>query len=724
MKQEQLNPVMDIAKAFILETGVHVFLTGKAGTGKTTLLKEILDQTSKRAVVIAPTGVAAINAGGVTIHSLFQFPLTSFIPSNDFCDPQYFTNRSGLAKHQKLKKDRRTLLVELELLIIDEISMVRADLLDAIDYTLRRIRKNPSPFGGVQLLCIGDLFQLAPVVRESQWNTLKTYYESPFFFDAVSWKAADQVTLELEKVYRQDDEIFISLLNRVRHGETNEKDIALLNKQYDENPKASQCITLTTHNRKADKINLEEISKLKTPAFSLKAHVDGNFSENAYPVPNEIILKKGAQVMFIRNHSEGLYFNGKIGVVKEKVGDLLKITFEDENKSVLVGVEEWKNIRYAVNKKTKEVTQEEMGSFKQYPVKLAWAVTVHKSQGLTFDQLIVDLESTFAPGQLYVALSRCRSLEGLKLSSKISQRNIIVDHRIQKYFSQNISKQDLNRKLQTAKTTHQFNKLLTAFEFGKLLAHIESWEDAVAEQNQIDQMVIFKLAKELKLKINDIIRTGRAFQSELKKAFNQPQAEKEIFQHIVKRAEKAIVYFTNEIHKQIVSNLESHIDHYKRKPKVSKYIRLTRSLNHEIWLRLESLYSLSYLGVHLYQNDPVHVRQKLFTPSDDGAAPKRITGETYRITLEMFKDGNTIEVIAKERGMAMGTIESHMSKLIGQDEIKLTDVMDKVKITSIMKHVEGKLDLPSNELKDLIPFYVSYAEIRWIKNGYEKLSKN
>ena len=413
MAQEiEENRERELAKQFALKTNRSLFLTGKAGTGKTTLLKEILDETDKNYLVAAPTGVAAINAGGVTLHSLFLFPFQAIIPElNPELSVDLFCNYNGLTKHQKFNRAKLDVFLELELLVIDEISMVRVDLMDAIDVTLRRVRRNPLPFGGVQLLVIGDLYQLSPVVRQNVQHGLALYYSSPYFFDARAWKQVSALTIELKKVYRQEDQTFIDILNAVRNGDRDEAIVSKLNSRYNVDYDADNVITLTTHNRQANSINEEALAELDTKYVNLTARISGKFSENAYPTPEVINLKEGAQVMFIRNHPEGLYYNGKLGVITLISTTLMKIKGLDDDKTIIVEPVEWKNIRYELDSATDKIVANDIGSFKQYPLRLAWAVTVHKSQGLTFDKLILDVEKTFAAGQLYVALSRCRSLE-------------------------------------------------------------------------------------------------------------------------------------------------------------------------------------------------------------------------------------------------------------------------------------------------------------------------
>ena len=413
------NEVFDLALGFVTETSENIFLTGKAGTGKTTFLKYLKDHCAKNMVVAAPTGVAAINAGGVTLHSLFQLPFHPFLPTR--------ASRDELLGKIRFNKQRQQLLRKMELLIIDEISMVRADTMDAIDTILRSVRRNhQSPFGGVQLLCIGDLHQLPPVAQHHEWNLLQEYYSSPFFFDSHVVREQMPLLIELNKIYRQKEDSFVRLLNKVRNNAMDSDDFEDLHMRYDPGFRPGyeeKYITLTSHNNQADQINSREIEKLFNAAFKYKAEVTGDFPENMFPAENELVLKEGAQVMFLKNDPVlRRYFNGKIGVIKSLEEDA--VTVEADGISISVSKDTWENSRYSLNRGDGKLEQEVLGTFTQFPLRLAWAITIHKSQGLTFDKVMIDAGAAFSSGQVYVALSRCTSLEGIVLLSKISNTAI------------------------------------------------------------------------------------------------------------------------------------------------------------------------------------------------------------------------------------------------------------------------------------------------------------
>lgn len=419
------NKELQLAWQIIANTGTHLFLTGKAGTGKTTFLRELRDRLPKRMVVVAPTGIAAINAQGVTIHSFFQLSFGPQIPGT-----QHAQN-----KKYKFRKQKLRLIKSIDLIVIDEISMVRADVLDAIDSVLRQYRDRNQPFGGVQMLMIGDMQQLPPVAKEEEWRLLAPYYQTPYFFSSKVLQQADFVTVELQKVYRQSDQVFLELLNKVRTNIADDNTLTALNKRYipDFMPnKKDGYIRLTTHNYQADAINKRELDALNTTTHEFKAEVNGDFPEASFPTEQMLTLKQGAQVMFVKNDSspKKQYYNGMIGEVVDFDEESIVVRTIDDDSIIYVGHETWENTRYDLDPKTKEITEEVIGTFAQYPLKTAWAITVHKSQGLTFEHAILDVQHSFAHGQTYVALSRCKSLEGMVLSNPIPRAAIINDSQV------------------------------------------------------------------------------------------------------------------------------------------------------------------------------------------------------------------------------------------------------------------------------------------------------
>ena len=464
MDTHSTNSELDLAWQLVERTGVNVFLTGKAGTGKTTFLRRLRERSPKRMVVVAPTGVAAINAGGVTIHSFFQFPLAPYIPGGAF-----------RAKDEKYRfsKEKKNIIRTLDLLVIDEISMVRADLLDQIDAVLRLHRDRHRPFGGVQLLMIGDLSQLAPVVKESEWALLREYYRTPYFFGSLALQQTQHVTIELSHVYRQTDRTFINILNEVRENRLTPASLARLNERVvlnESEESVDGVIRLTTHNATANRYNEERMGALKGIRFSFKAKVIGNFPESSYPAEETLVLKEGCQVMFLKNDSQdSRYYNGKLGVVTSVDASKICVRGIEDDNIVEVEPEVWTNARYVIDKETKEIREEIEGEFRQYPLRLAWAITIHKSQGLTFDRAVLDVNAAFAAGQVYVALSRCRSLEGLVLTAPLNTASVRTDMVVTDYMNTELEQaQQTANRLDALERDYYHSMLAELFDFRPL----------------------------------------------------------------------------------------------------------------------------------------------------------------------------------------------------------------------------------------------------------------
>ena len=458
------NPELQLAWQFIENTGTHLFLSGKAGTGKTTFLRRLKEQTPKRMVILAPTGIAAINAGGVTIHSFFQLSFAPFVPETTFNSSQ---------THYRFSKEKRNIIRSMDLLVIDEISMVRADLLDAIDSALRRYRDREKPFGGVQLLMIGDLQQLAPVVKENEWEMLKNYYETPYFFASRALRETVYMTIELKTVYRQSDTFFLSLLNKIRENQADDEVLNELNRRYQPGfrpRKEEGYIRLTTHNYQAQKVNDNELASLPGQTYSFRAEIDGTFPEYLYPADEVLTIKAGAQIMFLKNDpsSEKRYYNGMIGEVAAVNDAGMIVRGKDNGDEFQLLPEEWGNYKYVLNEETKEITEEIEGTFRQYPIRLAWAITIHKSQGLTFERAIIDARNSFAHGQTYVALSRCKTLEGMVLESPLRREAIISDSTVDDFTKEVERNKPGNRQLHDMQKAYFFDLLSDLFNFYSL----------------------------------------------------------------------------------------------------------------------------------------------------------------------------------------------------------------------------------------------------------------
>lgn len=465
-----MNEQLELAWQFVERTGVNVFLTGKAGTGKTTFLRQLKERSPKRMIVVAPTGVAAINAGGVTIHSFFQFPLAPYVPGSSF---------NTKDERFRFSKEKKRIIRTLDLLVIDEISMVRADLLDQIDAVLRLHKDKNRPFGGVQLLMIGDLSQLAPVVKESDWTMLREYYRTPYFFGSLALQQTQHVTIELQHVYRQTDTSFINILNEVRENRLTPGGLAMLNSRYCDESVIKKCgegvIRLTTHNATVNSYNEQRMNELKGSRYAFDAIVTGTFPETSYPAEKTLELKKGCQVMFLKNDSQGTrYYNGKLGIITSIDDEHIRVRGLDDDIEVEVQPDVWTNARYVIDKETKEIREEIEGEFRQYPLRLAWAITVHKSQGLTFDRAVIDVNAAFAAGQVYVALSRLRSLDGLMLTEQLSPYSVKTDVAVTQYMNTELAQaQHTANHLNDFERSYYLEMLSELFSFKSLGADMQ-----------------------------------------------------------------------------------------------------------------------------------------------------------------------------------------------------------------------------------------------------------
>lgn len=492
------NVEFNNAAEFVRHTDKLVYLTGKAGTGKTTFLKYIKDTTNKNTVILAPTGVAAINAGGVTIHSFFQIPFGPFVPD----DSRLRTTATGTENRETIyttfryRDDKREIIENLELLIIDEISMVRADMLDVIDRILKVFRKKPYlPFGGVQVILIGDTFQLPPIADNEQWSILSQFYKTPFFFSSKIIEQNTPLYIELKKIYRQNEQEFIELLNRVRVSQVNANDFSVLNAKY--NPtfsgNGSDYIILATHNNIVNETNLTKLNQLTTELFTYQANVTGTFPDKHKPTDHYLKLKVGAQIMFIKNDTGEYkrYYNGKIGKIKELEEATITVVFDDESE-VEVERAVWNNIQYSYNREQKKIVEEIIGTFEQFPIRLAWAITVHKSQGLTFEKVIADLGRAFAPGQVYVALSRCTSFSGLMLKTQLNSYAIKTDPRVIEFAQNETPGTLITEQLNTGKADFYYKKAREDFQNGKIKSAFDNFKRALKFRNDIDTDIFKK----------------------------------------------------------------------------------------------------------------------------------------------------------------------------------------------------------------------------------------
>ena len=546
----QKNPELELALNFIEKTDRNLFITGKAGTGKTTFLHQIKNESLKRMVIVAPTGVAAINAKGVTIHSFFQMPFGPILP-----------NQPPNSQQRRFSKTKIDIIKSLDLVIIDEISMVRADLLDGIDQVMRRYKNRNKVFGGAQVLMIGDLQQLAPVVRPNEWSLLQPHYETVYFFSSKAFQEANVVSIELKHIYRQKNEDFIKILNEVRTDTLSNESAEILNRNY--NPSFSPSkeegfITLTTHNNRANLINNSELNKLKDKSAFFKAEISGKFNENSFPNDEKLELKLGAQVMFIKNDSsqEKRYFNGKIGIITKISKDAVTVKCPNDADEIVTERETWSNINYSINDETKAIKEELIGSFTQIPLRLAWAITIHKSQGLTFEKAIIDAEASFAHGQTYVALSRCTSLEGLVLKTKITSNAIINDKTVS-IFNENVAENHPDESILNESEKHfQLNLIIELLDYQPFLYPITRLIDIFyRNQTSIKGDVIDHLQTIKDDGVVALMKVSNGFKNQLLQ-ISEANILPENSSQIQERFTKAIDYFLN----QTKNNIEKPLD--------------------------------------------------------------------------------------------------------------------------------------------------------------------
>jgi predicted ATPase len=784
---QEVSPYYEMAYHFANYTSSSLFLTGKAGTGKTTFLKKLKEQGKKKMAIVAPTGVAAINAGGVTIHSFFQLPLAPFIPTE--------VNRRDLVSKIKMNRTHRKVLENLEVLVIDEISMVRADLLDEIDAVLRHFRyRRDEFFGGVQMIFIGDMYQLPPVCTDTEWQLLSDYYPSIYFFDSMAIRKQPPVYIEFDNIFRQSNLDFIQLLNEVRNNRISNKSFELLQNLYRPNFRPSKedtYITLTTHNYKADSINAEELAKLKGSSRKFRAKITGDYPERNYPTELELEFKVGAKVMFLKNDKETprRYFNGKIGEITHFEDDRIVVKCKGED-SIFVVPEIWENILYTTNPETRQITESVLGTFEQYPLRLAWAITIHKSQGLTFEKAIIDAGHAFSPGQVYVALSRCRSLDGLVLLSRINRNSLSVDENIIRHTEQKLPIEILNNKLDISKKEYKEKILFMLFDFqesintinrliefvkeksssfnpdtltflGAILGHLSNLQKiALRFRNELQSLLSSvpvdekKLQERIMAAINYFSGLLRSISGELKKSpattdsktnatrynddlgqvfgyieervhiFSNIKNEFTIEQYFIAKETLAIPTFT--VNAYAVTNLSQkttakypYLFHelmdYRRSicegtglPLYSVVITqglielatyLPQTLNDMLKLSgfgpaTVSKYGQQLLDIVLKYCDEHNLEslmhekieeKKKKKSKKDTNPPKE---NTKKITFDLYKQGFTVNEIAKQRNYATSTIKVHLAHYVKSGEVPLSDFVtpeQQAKVLEIMK---------------------------------------
>lgn len=738
---------------FINQTNRCVFLTGKAGTGKTTLLKEIIQTTHKNCVVVAPTGIAALNAGGVTIHSMFQLPFGGFIPDNSvaqFNENSKFETRATLRRHFRMSGIKKAVINNMELLIIDEVSMLRSDLLDAMDFMLQSVRKKNRPFGGVQVLFIGDLLQLPPVVRDEEWRTLRNYYKGKFFFHSHVIEQNPPLYIELSKIFRQTDEQFISVLNNLRNNRITQNDIQVLNQFVQPNfdlKTNKGYITLTTHNNKADNINQQSLDDLEGIKKVYKAEITGDFPDKIYPLEENLELKIGAQIMFIKNDLafEKRFFNGKMGIVKSLSDKEILVHFPDENSTIEVEKYEWQNIRYSVNENTKEIEEEVLGTFVHYPIKLAWAITVHKSQGLTFDKTALDVSQVFLPGQAYVALSRLRSLNGLILLSPLQMNGISNDQDVMDYSLNKATEELLELTLQKDTKNFIHNYLINSFDWTDLAQQWRNHKFSYLENDKSAKTKHAHWATQQLERCDSLIEPASKFISQLNKLFFQQNTD---YQFINERILAAYNYFFEKLDKLEYEVLYK-IEEVKRIKQVKQFYDelldledlqtkavmqlmkaklLMETIINRKTITKSNLNSSEIKNYKLKMIDRVvedYKRNNQNLIEDKEAIsyyePKKKKAEktpkkaTTQITYELWVEKNSIEEIANLRKLTVNTIFSHFTKLIQDEAVRINDIMPEDKIKVLTKAFYGYKEESLTAIKEQLGDDFSWEELRMFK---------
>jgi GTPase SAR1 family protein len=819
------NPELQLAFDFIQFTNRNVFLTGKAGTGKTTFLHNLKKSSPKRMIVVAPTGVAAINAGGVTIHSFFQLAFHPHVPATGE-DPSQI-GRSLASGNFKMSREKVNIIRSLDLLVIDEISMVRADLLDAVDSILRRYKNQGLPFGGIQLLMIGDLQQLAPVVKEEDWEILGKYYSTAFFFGSLALQQTDYVTIELQHVYRQKDLSFITLLNRIRDNQTDMATLQELNKRYDPefDPESSTgYISLTTHNAQAQSLNDSRLTKLPGKIKTFKAKVRDDFPEFAYPTAFELHLKTGAQVMFVKNDvsREKLYFNGKIGRIVDIDEEVITVQCPDDHDNIQVERVEWQNMKYTLDDETREIQEAIIGTFTQYPLKLAWAITIHKSQGLTFDKVIIDARAAFAHGQVYVALSRCRTLEGIVLSTPVSQRGIITDPTVSGFVGKIEKNHPDQEVLNKSRKIYQLFLLKELFDFSPILKQAHycqklSRENRSGILGNIEQGLL-SMTEQIK---NDLVAVSDKFYPQLHNLIvSGDNAESNPF--LQERVSKACSFFTGKIadstqrlmdsiqwqsdnkeirksvtealdklrreiglkyiclqsciagfairsfleakakasvgqpvvkakaaahaddvsglvrHPELFNRLKSWRDRKAKETKLRHYMILPQKTMAALVTFLpqtpEAIGKIKGMGrkksgqfgselLELIQRYCAENKIELSSiPAQTERPAAKQKEDTRMITFNLYKEGWTVEQIAKERDMAVSTIDGHLAHFVGTGELSVDEFVPADLTALIAENIEDG-DFRMGPVKSALGDQISWSELRYVMKHLEYLKK-
>lgn len=743
------NDRLELAAKIIEKTGCSLFLTGKAGTGKTTFLRNLRASSRKQMVVTAPTGIAAINAGGMTLHSFFQLDFGPFVPgARRDC-----RNRHSMA----FSKEKIRIIRGLDLLVIDEVSMVRSDMLDAVDDVLRRFRDRTLPFGGVQLLLIGDLQQLPPVVIDSEREILRANYRSPYFFDSHALSQLDYLTLELQTVYRQSDPEFLGLLNSVRDNKADMSVLERLNSRYIPgfNPADSEgYVRLTTHNRMANEINRARLDELQSPAYTFRASIQGNFPESSYPAEPYLELKEGAQVMFIKNDmgTDRRFFNGMLGRVTAIDEEGVTVTPADSDEPINVEPMEWENVRFIVNEETKEITEQREGVFRQLPLKTAWAITIHKSQGLTFDRAIIDATSSFTHGQTYVALSRCRSLEGMVLERPIPPSAIINDPTVTQFMDMHTGRGIDNGTVETLSHRYYLHLAESMFNFKPVFSALEGVNRMLQENFlKLYPSKVQELMSGTEELQGSMIGIGERFIQQIRQIDARTPAGLSVNPQLTQRIKDASRYFLGHLRRlrELVSEIPTEHDNRKVSQKLAERMELFESMTGICDTLLETFaeedFSIeSYLEIKARgafrteqkkkkrrsqkESETEHTTDELHPGVvEKKRKPQPSKGDSVRLSCEMFLSGKSIDGICDERNLKRTTVEGHL--LEGLDLCDNTTV-DRLVNNETRRRIEDyltKTDTASmtlSEIREAIGGDIEWFELRVVAGHLNRLKQS
>ena len=719
-----MNEESILAWNIIEKTSANLFLTGKAGTGKTTFLKQLKEKSPKRMVVLAPTGIAAINAGGVTIHSFFQLPLSPYLPGTSFGGNE--------KKKYQFSALKRKIIRSIDLLVIDEISMVRSDLLDAIDSVLRRYRKHDLPFGGVQLLMIGDLHQLAPVVTDHEERMLRQYYDTPYFFSSKALQQAHYLTIELKKVYRQQDQEFISLLNQVRENKATTATLQALNKRYIPDfipPKEDNYIRLTTHNAPAQRINEEELEALPSKAYSFTAEVEDNFPESSYPADYKLVLKQGAQIMFVKNDVQHRFYNGMIGEVVSIDGSEIVVRSRDTDEEFELEKAEWANAKYTLNEETKEIEETVEGVFRQYPVRLAWAITIHKSQGLTFEHAIIDASRSFSYGQTYVALSRCKTLEGMVLSQPLSRGAIISSQTVDAFTSQLAA--PTQEQISSLEQQYIIYCISELFDFYSIRASYEHLMRCLVEFFNGKYPRVVSEYQKLQVVLKNLIAVSDKFRVQytgiLARNPDVRQAE------LQERIHKGAAYFLDKIgvlrdlirksnldtdnkvaRKQFEDRFSVFSEDVKLKERLLKY-ECSAEFTVTDYLKKKAQFLL--LDADASSDSGSGRKSRRQKKPNEPKVPKVASKE---VSYDFYMQGMTVDQIAAKRGYTKGTIIGHLTPYVKEGKIGLRALISSAHEKKIRDFMKAHPELEHfSEIKEALGAGIDYYEIKLVHDLME-----